>query len=185
MWLFWSKGFEATSVGDLVKATGVSRYGIYGEASGKEALFVSCLENYSESIVTPAFADVERDDADLVAIAGYFERQIRAGESAGLPGPGCLMANSLTEIAPRSVTVARVVARHNARLLAGFAAALSNSNKNSPEPMQADEIAELAQMLTVFANGLWSLSRTVNSAAPLRSATAAMMKLLCGRIRHD
>jgi TetR/AcrR family transcriptional regulator, transcriptional repressor for nem operon len=94
MRLFWSKGFEATSMDDLVRATGVSRYGIYEAASGKEGLFLACLETYSQAIVTPAFADVERGDADIGAISGYFERQIAAGEHAGLPGPGCLMANS-------------------------------------------------------------------------------------------
>jgi TetR/AcrR family transcriptional regulator, transcriptional repressor for nem operon len=185
MLLFWSKGFEATSMEDLVKATGVSRYGIYEEASGKEGLFLSCLEAYSQNIVTPAFARVEHPDAGLQAIADYFEYQINAGESAGLPGPGCLMANSMTEVAPQNATVAKRVAGHNARLLAGFTAALSNGVESSSRQIKADEIAQLAQMLVAFANGLWSMSRTVDSAEPLRGAVGAIMKLLHGRLRHD
>ncbi|MEM6902905.1 MAG: acetate--CoA ligase family protein, partial [Pseudomonadota bacterium] len=42
----------------------------------------------------------DRPPADLDAIAQYFETQISAAEQAGLPGPGCFVANAATEVAP-------------------------------------------------------------------------------------
>ena len=39
----WHFGFQAKSIDDLARATGVSRYGLYAEFSGKEALFGACL----------------------------------------------------------------------------------------------------------------------------------------------
>jgi TetR/AcrR family transcriptional regulator, transcriptional repressor for nem operon len=185
MWLFWWNGFEATSMDDLVKATGVSRHGIYQESSGKEGLFLACLDNYASVIVTPAFEGVERDGADIESIRTYFELQIRNGEQAGLPGPGCLMANSLTEVAPRNAKIASAVAKHNSRLLLGFNAALSNTAAKSGRPVDQGEIAGLAHMLVAFTNGLWSMSRSVDSAAPLTSAAHSMIALLKGRIQSD
>ncbi len=37
--LFWKKGFFDSSMDDLVKATGVSRYGIYGTFGNKREFF--------------------------------------------------------------------------------------------------------------------------------------------------
>ncbi|MEO1379603.1 MAG: helix-turn-helix domain-containing protein [Pseudomonadota bacterium] len=43
---FWHRGFEGTSIDDLVKATGISRHGIYTEAGGKKALYLRCFDHY-------------------------------------------------------------------------------------------------------------------------------------------
>jgi len=74
--------------------------------------------------VEPAFSQVEAPKAGLSDIAGYWELQISRGEQAGLPGPGCLLANTMTERAPHAPDVAKVVAAHNNRLRAGFRNAL-------------------------------------------------------------
>ena len=37
---FWSKGFEATSMDDLVQATGISRHGIYSDLVERENFFL-------------------------------------------------------------------------------------------------------------------------------------------------
>jgi TetR/AcrR family transcriptional repressor of nem operon len=56
MGVFWRQGFGSTSMADLVKATGVSRGGIYADFGGKEDLFLSCLGAYREQYIEPALA---------------------------------------------------------------------------------------------------------------------------------
>lgn len=182
MHCFWRHGFEATSVDALVRSTGISRQGLYGDFGGKEALFAACLETYSREVVSPAFAQVEATGATIKAIAGYFEFQIGRGEAAGLPGPGCLMANVMTEIAPHNPKIARIVGAHNARLLKGFRRALVNTADFHDVTLTKAEVDALANVLVVFANGLWSLSRVTESAAPLRSAACAQLRLIEQRI---
>ena len=63
---FWQHGFAASSMDDLVKATGSTRHTIYTEFCGKERLFEDCLVAYSGAIVTPAFAQVETPAARTV-----------------------------------------------------------------------------------------------------------------------
>ena len=87
-------------MGDLVEATDVSRHGIYSTFGSKKEAFLACFERYQNRVFSPAFNAVERADADLKSIAAYFEFQISQGEIAGLPGPGCFVANSATEVAP-------------------------------------------------------------------------------------
>lgn len=174
---FWQHGFGATSMDDLVRSTGVSRHSIYSQFGGKGELFAACLDAYVLAVVTPAFAQVEAPGATLDAITAYFEQQIACGEAAGLPGFGCLMANTMTEVAPCNGAVAAIVARHNGRLQSGFCAALKNTSRGAGRMSASRSTDDLALALVVFANGLWSFSRTVSDARPLRSATHEMLLL--------
>lgn len=163
---FWAHGFHASSMDDLVKATGVSRHGIYTTFGGKKALFIACFEQYQKTVVTPAFAAVEAPGADLQDISDYFERQITLAETAGLPGPGCFVANSATEVAPNDPNVMECVAQHNNRLRQGFAGALQQSLPT----LHRDSALELATVMVIFTNGLWTMSRSVSDGDVLRRA---------------
>ena len=179
---FWHFGFEATSIDDLVRATGVSRHGLYTEFSGKEALFEACLIAYSASVVTPAFQQVEDVGATLESVNSYFLQQIALAEMVGLPGPGCLMANTMTEIAPHRTPVLALVSQHNNRLKAGFENALRGSARSIGKRPSRQAIGELADLLVIFANGLWSVSRTVDDARQLNRAVRSFLKSITARI---
>jgi TetR/AcrR family transcriptional regulator, transcriptional repressor for nem operon len=178
---FWQNGYHATSMDDLVTATGVNRHAIYSGIGGKSELYRRGFTAYRAAVVTPAFSAVEQVDAGLAAIGGYFEFQIARAEAAGLPASGCLVANATTETAPHDPQIADEVAAHNARLKAGFAHALANENCQLPR----DELETLADFLVVSAQGLWSMSRTVISAAPLRAHVSTILSLLHTRLRHE
>ncbi len=168
---FWSGGYHATSMDDLVARTGVSRHAIYGAYGGKRALYLACFARYADLVVTPAFAAVEAPQAGLREIRGYFAHQISAAEAAGLPGPGCFVANAATEVAPQDAEVAAVVAGHNARLAKGFSMALQNeAGRTVPH--------DLVQALVIFAAGLWSLSRVEPDGQVLRQAATAFLDLV-------
>jgi TetR/AcrR family transcriptional regulator, transcriptional repressor for nem operon len=177
---FWAYGYGATSMDDLVRATRVSRHGIYGDFGGKKALFLACFDRYSELIVTPAFAHVERTGATLEDVAAYFEHQIALAEKSGLPGPGCFVVNTATEVAPHDADVLVVVKLHNDRLRAGFANALRNT---APHLVDQEHLDTLAEALLVFATGLWALSRLVSTAEPLRRAVLAELSALRDQLK--
>jgi len=44
--LFWERGFEATSMNDIVTRTGVQKFSIYNEFGDKEKLFLACIDHY-------------------------------------------------------------------------------------------------------------------------------------------
>lgn len=174
---FWQAGYNATSMDDLVRVTGVSRHGIYSDFGGKHDLFLACFERYQTDVVSPAFSQVEQPGADLKDVAAYFEQQIARAETAGLPGPGCLVANSATEVAPHDTAVLEKVETHNNRLRAGFLNALGNSRAGN-SALGPDDLARLAEALLVFATGLWSLSRVTSSADTLRKAVSTFLATL-------
>ncbi|MEM7720705.1 MAG: TetR/AcrR family transcriptional regulator [Pseudomonadota bacterium] len=168
---FWVNGFHASSMDDLVKATGVSRHGIYATFGGKKSLFLACFDQYQKSVVTPAFEAVEADGADLARVAEYFERQIALGETAGLPGPGCFVANSATEVAPGDPDVLAQVEHHNDRLRQGFVHAL----RGGAPDLDPTAARALADVIVIFTNGLWTMSRSVSDANVLRRAVRTFL----------
>ena len=48
--VFWQKGFAATSLDDLVEATGVNRPSLYAGFGDKEALYLKAMERYQRQI---------------------------------------------------------------------------------------------------------------------------------------
>ena len=48
MQVFWRKGFEATSLADLLKATGLSKSSLYQTFTDKRSLFLAALETYRQ-----------------------------------------------------------------------------------------------------------------------------------------
>ena len=167
---------------DLVRETGVSRHALYAAYEGKNALFLACLEAYAAKIVSTAFAPVEAEGATLQQVETYFETQIVAAERLGLPGPGCLMANSMTEFAAHDPETVSRVRAHNARLEAGFLNALSGEARGRGVSSASAKLRPLAAVLTVFTNGLWSTSRQERDGETLRGSVREMLAMAKGRL---
>jgi TetR/AcrR family transcriptional repressor of nem operon len=164
---------------DLVRETGASRQAIYQSFGGKRALFVACLDHYREAVVTPAFGRVEQPGSSLSEIEAYFEFQIAKAESGGLPGPGCLFVNTMTEVAPHDPDIEVLTSAHCDRLQRGFAAALgTRAQRDTPTLL----VSDLASVLTVGSHGLWSLSRQTPDAARLRRTARVLVDLVQGRL---
>ena len=178
MRLFWHQGYAQTSMDALVRELGSSRARLYQAFGGKKPLFLACLASYQDSVVSPAFAAVERPTATLDDIADYFDTQISLAEAHGLPGPGCLVANTMTELAPHDADADAAVRAHNRRLQRGFAQVL----RREAAALDPEARTALAEWLTASAQGLWSYSRCVDDAAPLRRYAATLMDLLRQRL---
>jgi len=106
--LFWEKGFYDTSVDEVVRRSGVAKYGIYGTFGNKRELFRKVLEQYAEDRRRDIQAPIRRAEASLPEIREFF---------AALPTRltqkdfqhGCLMANTGVELGTRDVEFGVVV----------------------------------------------------------------------------
>lgn len=175
MELFWAHGYYSTSINDLVNATGVNRHGLYAEFGDKRGLFIATMKTYFNKVVTPAFQPVEAKDAGLNQIANYFEHQIQLAVKKGLPGPGCLVANTMVESGPHDDTFQDLVKQHTDRLYKGFRNALqTESRKNN----HTADINALAHFTMITTQGLWSFSRTTSNPKLLRQFVKQLISTL-------
>lgn len=91
MKVFWLKGYEATSIRDLVQATGMTSRSMYNTFGSKNGLFKAALESYFSYTVGERFKIFQKAEG-LDAIAEYV-----LALSKGTPLNGCLFANTVSE----------------------------------------------------------------------------------------
>ena len=182
MRLFWENGYHVTSMDDLVKATGVARGGIYSDFGGKAELFRASLDHYREEIAAPAIAILYSEQAGLEAIEAYFQHFIAMHKKRGMPGPGCFIANSMTEVGPHEAVVQAMVNAHSEELRAAFLIALERAKGVSKTGISHPNFDELAQFLVTSSQGLWSYARSTTDFSLLESYVRILMDLLRARL---
>jgi TetR/AcrR family transcriptional repressor of nem operon len=174
--LFWEKGYEATSIRDVVEHTGVNQFGIYSLYGDKKGLFLAVLDRYREQIVGSVFGVVERPGASVGAIREYFETLIQA-HSVLFPALGCLMATTMAESCVGDETIRERVLGHLDRLRAGFTRALETA-RSAGEVRQDIAIAQVADYLAVSVQGLAVYSRLNPDERALRTYVDGVLSIL-------
>jgi TetR/AcrR family transcriptional repressor of nem operon len=106
--LFWRRGYEATSIRDLVKATGINRGSIYGTFGDKQRLFLAVLDHYGEKIAKPMLAALDNPDPRC-AIELMFESIISRTSDPNFPR-GCLNTNTSLECPTAGDEISRKIA---------------------------------------------------------------------------
>ena len=96
MKLFWSKGYEATSMQDLVDTLGINRFSLYNTFGDKRSLFLEALQRYGDAIMRPLTEPLRQPDASLPAVARYLDN---LAQGLSRPGGnfGCFMQNAVSE----------------------------------------------------------------------------------------
>ena len=91
MRVFWEKGYEATSVADLVKATKLNTRSMYNAYGDKNGLFIETLKAYRKDYLLNCF-NLVKNGSGKKAIFDYF--LCLSGNSYI---NGCFFVNTLTE----------------------------------------------------------------------------------------
>jgi TetR/AcrR family transcriptional regulator, transcriptional repressor for nem operon len=176
MWLFWQKGYEGTSLRDIVEHSGVNQFGIYQLYTDKHGLFLAVLDRYRDHIVSSVFGVVEQPEASLEAIHAYFQALVQA-HSIIMPALGCLMANTIAEGAERDEEVRQRTRQHIERLRVGLSQALANACRTGELSPDLD-IAAMADYLVVTVQGLAVYSRMYPEREPLQRFIDSALSLL-------
>ena len=93
--LFWSKGFEATSISDLTKAMGIGSPSLYAAFGSKEALYAEALRYYRENYEPLFWGNFHSAATARKAVESLLMDSAAAlsGCRADIPN-GCMMALS-------------------------------------------------------------------------------------------
>jgi TetR/AcrR family transcriptional regulator, transcriptional repressor for nem operon len=150
---FWERGYKATSVDDLVRATGVKPGSLYAAfKGGKRALLLGSLERYARLVVPQKLGQLDRPDASVAEVRAYFDGLVQDLLSpAGRQG--CLLVNSAIELAAQDDAVAAVVRGHHARLERCFTDALRTAIAQGEMSASVDPVGA-ARVLVATSQGL-------------------------------
>lgn len=73
MELFWEKGYEATSIQDLLEKMGINRFSLYDTFKGKRELFDAAMALYLAGQVAPLLEEMRLGKPGLASIRRYFD----------------------------------------------------------------------------------------------------------------
>lgn len=105
MRLFWEKGYEATSIQNLVERMGINRGSLYDTFGDKHQLFLEALDRYQQHEGKAAFACLKAADSPLTAIRQVFTNLVQEATSPQ-GGCGCFVVNAAVELAERDAAIA-------------------------------------------------------------------------------
>lgn len=150
MRLFWSQGYEGTSLTDLTDELGITRPSLYAAFGSKEALFLKALDLYESRAGYRAAA--------LAAPTAYAYAQALLEGAADLHGdknnpPGCLGVQGALACAPQSNSVREELARRRRVGEATIRDRLKRAKIEGDLPADANP-ADLARYLSIVIYGI-------------------------------
>ncbi|MFC5825207.1 TetR/AcrR family transcriptional regulator [Nonomuraea insulae] len=169
--LFWERGYEATSMADLVERLGVARASIYATFGGKRELYLKALERYLEQ--NNAIEPLSQPGPALPAIRGLFDAYVAECLADELRR-GCMVVNTAVEFAGRDAAVLAKVVVSWAGLETALAGALIRARAQGEIPAGKDPEA-LARFLLVLLQGIRVLGRADPDPRRLRDAVDQAM----------
>lgn len=174
--VFWSKGYEATSLDDLCEATGLSRSSLYAAFGSKKNLLLQSVARYGEQR-TPIIAKALAQPLPLRQAFGRLAEQFIDQIVAGPGRRGCFFGNCAAEL-PRSERAALAKVREG--LFANetlFHEALVRGQQRGELAAEAD-LRALARYLTSAFQGLRLFGKVNPDRAVLTDIANTMLQVL-------
>ena len=176
MEVFWQKGYTATSVHDLVTAMGINRGSLYDTFIDKRHLFLQAIAHYHDTVVTAAIAQLQAPGAARVEIEQHFIN-LAARASADRQRRGCLVTNTVVELAGQDAEIASLVKQGMRRVEEAFYRALLRAQDHGEISAEKD-IRALAQYFTSSLQGLRVMAKTGADTATLKSVVKLILQAL-------
>jgi TetR/AcrR family transcriptional regulator, transcriptional repressor for nem operon len=174
--LFWERGYEATSMADLVEHLGVARASIYATFGGKRELYLKALDRYGELADPHQLSDLSQPGPALPAVRALVTRYaLEAAQDDGRRG--CFVVNTAVELAPHDPAAARRVQASWDYLETALSSALFRAQAQG-ELAESKDPRGLARCLLVFLQGLRVMGKAATEPERLRDAAAQALALL-------
>ena len=105
MHVFWHKGYEATSMENLLNAMDLNRGSLYDTFGDKRQLFLKVLDRYCHGFVGEKFSLLDQPGPAIPTLRRFIHGMID-GALADPQRRGCLIANTVMELAPHEKEIA-------------------------------------------------------------------------------
>lgn len=177
MQLFWSKGYEATSLQDLLVAMGLSKSSFYQGFGGKKELFIRCITRYRDHISQRLTGFLNKADSGLAFIERLLLNAAAEAQQPEHLRRGCLLMNTATEFAQKDRQVAEHVTAGFEGLRDVLRAALLRSQQEGD--IAADQDLEvLAGYLVCSIGGIKTVVKGGTSEQSVQQIVGVIMKAL-------
>lgn len=176
MHVFWSSGYEATSLQDLLKAMGLSKSSFYQTFGSKQRLFERCIGHYRENMAAMMLERLEKAASGRQFIAEML--YAAADEANGPLKPrGCLVMNTANEFSQQDPAIAEGVALSVDRFKKVFHAAVRRAQEEG-DIAAGKDAAVLAQYLVSSMSGLKTMVKAGAGGEAVRDIVRVVLTAL-------
>ena len=174
--LFWERGYEATSMADLVGHLGIARASIYATFGGKHELYMRALDRYVQARDPGLVEMLSQPGPVLPAVRALVEAY--AAESLHDEcRRGCMVVNAAVELMPRDAQAARRVEASWDVLETALTSALTRARAQG-EIGEGKDPRALARFLLVMLQGMRVLGHAHPAPGRVRDAAAQALSVL-------
>jgi TetR/AcrR family transcriptional regulator, transcriptional repressor for nem operon len=184
--IFWTKGYHATSLEDLVSGLAISRSSLYDTYSDKHTLYLAALERYQfqtlEKIVSmlakayPILPSIEAILKTVVAESSHSPKS-RKNDSCT---KGCFIVNSMIEFGGNDADVAAIIQDNNQRFISALESALERGQK-AGEITHASSSRSLAEFVFNAIIGMRVLAKSQPTKEQLENIAVITLSCLSAR----
>ncbi|GAA3373494.1 TetR/AcrR family transcriptional regulator [Streptomyces racemochromogenes] len=175
--LFWRRGYEATSVADLVEHLGIGRASIYATFGSKHELYLKALDRYAETFDPLLLEQLSAPGPALPGVRAVVRRFAAEAASPADRLSGCFITNTAAELASHDAAAARRVGVSWDRFETLLHSALVRAQGQGELGGERDPRA-LARMLLVLLQGVRVVGKASDDPARVRDAAEQALALL-------
>ncbi len=126
MTLFWQKGYNATTIQDLVDATGINKPSIYNTYGDKENIFLKALDFYKVKSLA-GFKNKLSDDKSVYESVRKLLNDIISDGHMDKSRKGCFYVNTILELIPGNEEIEKSLQSHKVNLESLFQSYFKNA----------------------------------------------------------
>jgi TetR/AcrR family transcriptional regulator, transcriptional repressor for nem operon len=176
MEVFWSRGYEAASIQDLVRHMGINRQSLYDTFGDKHALYLQALDRYREVESRKLFQLLEKPGSVRTALRQLFAGVVE-GSLCGGERRGCFMGNAMSELAGRCKATAEKACSNMAAVEGAFYRALLRGKKEGELKGVRDPRA-VARFLNSSLQGLVLMAKATQDRKTLEDVVKVTLSVL-------
>jgi TetR/AcrR family transcriptional repressor of nem operon len=176
MHVFWHKGYEATSMEDLLAAMDLNRGSLYATFGDKRELFLKAMDRYCHRMVAERLSLLDRPGPALDTIRRFFRGMLEMALS-DTTRKGCLIANTAMELSPHEKEVGNRVAKALSGIEEAYFKVLSRAKKQG-EMRKGQDPRTLARYLTGMMQGVIVMYKAGTSAEAMRDIVETGLSVL-------
>ena len=176
MQVFWHKGYEATSMEDLLIAMDLNRGSLYDTFGDKRQLFLKVMDRYCTTFVGPKFSLLDQPGPALPTLRRFINGMIEGG-LADPQRRGCFISNTVMELSPHEKEIAGRL-RHALKIAEDTFFKVLARAKQQGELKDDKDPRALARFLTTMMQGTIVMIKAGTPADMVRQTAETALSIL-------
>ena len=174
--VFWAKGYEATSLADLLNATGINKGSFYNAFGSKKKLFIESLLKYEREQRRDVLAQLRTLNDPVLAINKFFDALIEQSLT-DTEKKGCFLVNTALDLPNHDSDIQKAVKKGLKDTESFFEQQIKLGIETGAIPKKVNPEIQAKGLLTLLV-GLRVLARGVFDKASLNAIKTQAISLI-------